>query len=1228
MDKISTNEVLDWAKDFLSKSEKEITADELKEQKKYAILIQNPNDKTLLSKLLDESSQIHSNKKLAHRMKVLIDQYGIPQFFNATDTLLIRLFTAFGYWFDFIAVPIFKSRLRSDTSKVIINEKHSFLTHHLTERRKQKIGQNVNLLGEVVLGDGEAIHRFNHYLEALKDPQINYISIKISGIYAQINPLNYEQNKIELCDLLTRIYQQSIDFPYIDDNGVSSSKFVNLDMEEYKDTELTLDIFKTVLSLPQFKNYSSGIVVQAYLPDAWNFQSELLEFAKQRVANGGSPLKMRLVKGANLQMESIISSLKGWENPVLGSKVEVDANYLHILDRALEPENAKVLHIGVASHNFFSIGYAYLLCKKNEVENEVTFEMLEGMANHLPRVMRNLGKQIILYTPVVKNEHFLNAVSYLVRRLDENTGKDNFLSYSFNLKYNSKQWKFVQQQFLDAYALKDKIDSKPFRIQDRNLEIVSSGKSVVGSGKSVVGSIESVVGSIESVVGSIESVVGSGKTVKETTTAEYETRNAEHETRNTDRGTFKNEPDTNFDLKPNRLWADTIRKQWKKNPDESPYQIPIQIGSDELTSEKKYRYIDRSQNGEVCVCEASQSNIEQVKQILFVAESDASNWRKTTLEERNILLHKVADHLGRNRGNLIGCMSAITGKTFGEGDVEVSEAIDFCRFYPVSMQKIVELKTISVTAKGIVLVIPPWNFPLAIPVGGVAAALTGGNTVILKPATSAFPVAWEFAKAFWDAGVPKDALQVICTDGRKPLNYLTSHPSIMHIILTGGTDTAFSILENNPTCPLSAETGGKNAIILTASGDRDHAIQNIVTSAFSNAGQKCSACSLLLLDKEVFDDPEFKIKLTDAVTSLKTGGVWDGGNIVGPMITSENEKLIYAIDHLEDGETWLVKPEFVDEKKYILKPCVKWGVKPTSYTFKNELFAPLLAVVCIDDLDDGIKMVNASEYGLTSGLQSLDEEEQLHWKNSIEAGNLYINRGITGAIVNRQPFGGMKRSAFGGGIKAGGRNYVTSFVKITESSKITTTSKEKDQFRTFSSILNIHENTHFQTAVDSYIKNFKGEFSKETDIHHLMGEKNTFRYLPLKKMILRVQNTDNLCDIFMVLAAANIVKTPIKVSISAEDYKLEVLKKSTENLCPLIVQSEKEFLNDIEKYERIRTCNNQLSDEFFLKAAKTGKHIATAKPLIEGRIELLHYLKEQSIAFEYHRYGSITDEVD
>ncbi|MEI8086121.1 MAG: aldehyde dehydrogenase family protein, partial [Paludibacter sp.] len=631
------------------------------------------------------------------------------------------------------------------------------------------------------------------------------------------------------------------------------------------------------------------------------------------------------------------------------------------------------------------------------------------------------------------------------------------------------------------------------------------------------------------------------------------------------------------------------------------------------------------------ICELSVSNISQMKEIITVAEKDASNWRKTTLVERSNILFQVAENLSKDRGNLIGCMSAITGKTFAEGDVEVSEAIDFCRYYPISIQQFANLKSVTLSPKGIVLVIPPWNFPLAIPVGGVAAALIGGNCVILKPATVAFPVAWEFAKSFWDAGVPKDALQLVCTDGREPLNYLTTHQAVKHIILTGGTDTAFHLLRNNPTCPLSAETGGKNAIILTASGDRDHAIQNIVTSAFSNAGQKCSACSLLLLEKEVYNDPDFKTKLTDAVNSLHTGSVWDGSNVVGPMITNENEKLLQAINNLEEGEWWLVKPQFVDNRRYILKPCVKWGVKRDSYTFKNELFAPLLAVVCIDDLKHGIEFVNASEYGLTSGLQSLDENEQELWRNSIEAGNLYINRGITGAIVSRQPFGGMKRSAFGGGIKAGGKNYVSSFVNIKKNADSIKNSGiliMPTRFKAFSKLLNSDENIRFQNAVDSYLLNWKNEFSQERDIHHKMGEQNIFRYLPLKNIVLRVNETDELCDILMILTAAMIAKTPITLSMNGNEKQLQSLKNNNNSEYNHIEQTESEFLKDMKKYERVRTCSSALSKEFYEHAAQLGKHIATAKPLTEGRVELLHYLKEQSISFEYHRYGSITDAME
>lgn len=1048
------------------------------------------------------------------------------------------MYQAFGHHFDFIAIPIIKKRLRMNTSQVIINEARPQLTKHLAIRAKEKIGQNVNLLGEVVLGNGEADHRYHHYLKALESPDINYISVKISGIYAQTHALNYEESFPELISRMSALYQKAIDFPYTDEEGVRRSKFINLDMEEYKDTHFTLRLFKTVLSLPQFKNYSAGIVVQAYLPDAYDFQTELIEFAKARVAEGGAPIKMRLVKGCNLEMETVISSLRGWPNPIRPSKEEVDANYLHLLERALMPENARVLHLGVASHNLFSIAYAYLLAQKYGTAEYMTFEMLEGMANHLWRAQSMLGNRVILYTPVVKNEHFLNAVSYLVRRMDENTAPDNFLTHSFNLRPNTKEWDFLAKQFEDAYAMKDQLSHVSPRTQNRNLPYTPVPPADV----------------------------------------------------------LKNEPDTDFDLPQNQEWVRSIFSKWKKDGTEQPEIIPLQIGAETVVCESRYPYTDRCQDDEVCICEMSQADSAQVEKIIEIAEADPAGWRKTTLEERHRIMYEAANRLADMRGDLIGCMCAVTGKTVIEGDVEVSEAVDYARFYTTAMKKFAALDDVEMKPKGTILVISPWNFPCAIPVGGIVAGLAGGNTVILKPATVAAPVAWMFAKAFWDAGVPKEALQVIITR-REALKVLTTAPAIKHIILTGGTDTAQNIAKANPTTPLSAETGGKNVIILTASGDRDHAIMNIVTSAFGNAGQKCSACSLLLVERSVYEDENFRSKLKDAATSLKTGSVWNAGNIVGPMITNKNDKLLQAFN-LEPGESWLVPPRFIDRREYILAPTVKWGVKPESFSFRTELFGPLLSVACIENLEEGIRLVNGLDYGLTSGLQSLDEKEQKLWKNSVMAGNLYINRGITGAIVNRQPFGGMKLSAFGGGIKAGGPNYCTCFLEITDKPDSRTDYRQ------------------------SYAKAYQEEFSKPRDVNRLYGEQNLFRYLPLKNMILRLFPKDTDEEATMIAHAARICRTPLTISFGPTDDRSSRLAGLG---CTLRKESLEDFLKELPEYERVRTCSPDIPDVMYERAAETNKYIATAPPVKQGRIELIHYIKEQSIAFEYHRYGSISE---
>lgn len=1144
MNSISPQEVQEWVIQLHSQCQAVITPSEKAEQHKYATLISSPKDKVFLSKLLDESSQIRDNHKLALRVKTLIDRYGVPEFFGKGDSFLLHFYKWIGYKFDFVAIPIFKKRLRLETEGVIIHQERPILTRHLADRYSKNIGQNVNLLGEVVLGNQEADARYHHYLEALKEDDINYISIKISGIYAQLHPLNFRESRQELIRRIAEIYRQAIANPYTDDKGVKSAKFVNLDMEEYKDAHLTLDVFKSVLSLPEFKNYKAGIVIQAYLPDAWHLQSELLEFAKERVAAGGAPVKMRLVKGANQQMESVVSSLRGWPNPVRDSKVEVDANYLHILDRALLKENAQVVHVGVASHNLYSIAYAHLLANKNGVEDFVTFEMLEGMANQLWRAMSTLGKQVILYTPVVKDENFLNAISYLVRRLDENTGPENFLSYSFNLEPGTKEWDFLLNQFQQAYALKDDVKAVPTRTQNRAAEPPHNTPMDYG---------------------------------------------------------FANEADTDFDLMANKLWAEQIVGKWKKPIGNTPDVIPTQVGREDIVNGDQYLYTDRCQLPEqVGVYSMSKATDEQIDKVLEIAGDDPAAWRNRSSLDRYKILLKVSDLLADRRGDLIGCMCAVTGKSITEGDVEVSEAIDFCRFYPYSYHLLEKMDGVKLSPKGTVLVISPWNFPLAIPVGGVASALAGGNTVILKPATVAAPLAWEFAQAFWDAGVPREALQVIITATRDGLTKLTTSPIVKHIVLTGGTETAQKIALGNPTTPLSAETGGKNALILTASGDRDKAIMNAVASAFGNAGQKCSACSLLLVERGVYNDPDFKRKLQDATTSLAVGSIWELGNVVGPMIENTNAKLQRAIDVLEGDEEWAVAPRYLDKSKYMLAPTVKWGVAPESFTFRNELFAPLLAVCCIDSLEDGVELVNALDYGLTSGLASLDESEQEYWVDNLEAGNLYINRGTTGAIVNRQPFGGMKLSAFGGGIKAGGVNYVSCFINVQES--------------------DVEDRMAF--AKVSYKKAWDEEFSKPRDVNDLYGEQNIFRYLAIDKMVLRVEACDSVQDVELVAMAANLCQTNLTISIDQNDAKYD---KVTGLGCRVAGQSMASFLETISDYDRIRVLSHNAPREIFERAAAENMYVACNPPLSQGRLELLNYLKEQSIAFEYHRYGSITE---
>jgi RHH-type proline utilization regulon transcriptional repressor/proline dehydrogenase/delta 1-pyrroline-5-carboxylate dehydrogenase len=403
------------------------------------------------------------------------------------------------------------------------------------------------------------------------------------------------------------------------------------------------------------------------------------------------------------------------------------------------------------------------------------------------------------------------------------------------------------------------------------------------------------------------------------------------------------------------------------------------------------------------------------------AHAAARGWAQLSCEDRRIMLDRAADVMERRRAVTIAVMARDAGKTVAEADPEVSEAIDFARYYAAQAQT---PRFGESSPLGVVLVVPPWNFPYAIPAGGVCAALAAGNAVILKPAPETIATAWELVQHLWEGGVPRDVLQFVPTRDDESGQHLVTHDGVNGVILTGSFDTAVLFTSWKPEINLLAETSGKNAILISSYADIDLAVKDLVQSAFGHAGQKCSAASLAIVEQSIYDSPAFFGQLSDAVQSLSVGPGYELGTTVGPIIRSAEAQLRRALTQLDPGETWLVAPECVDEAGLTWRPGVKIGVRPRSWSHQNEWFGPVLAVMRAPDFATALAWQNLVPYGLTAGLHSLQQSECEYWIDHVEAGNLYVNRGVTGAVVSRQPFGGWKRSSVGPTAKAGGRNYV------------------------------------------------------------------------------------------------------------------------------------------------------------------------------------------------------------
>ena len=1165
------------------------TPAERKQQRELDRMIRNPHDKATMIQMTDQTFRSEKPGRAVDQLTHILDAQGVPRYFNPVDKALIRGFQSFGSYLPGVAVPLIKEKMRAETANVILPAEEKVLNDHLSKRRDAGLRMNLNVLGEAILGEDEANRRLQGYLAALQNPEVESISVKVSTIFSQISSLAYEYTLGVLCDRLELLYREATKMIYERADGTKVCKFVYLDMEEYKDLALTADAFMRTLDRPGLEQARGGIALQAYVPDSYIWQQRINEWARGRVANGGTPITVRIVKGANMESEQVEASARSWPQAPYKDKLSTDANFKRMLHDAMRPENIEAVHVGIASHNLFELSYALVLAAKNGCVDKLQFEMLEGMANHIRRALFELTENFVLYAPATRKENFINAIGYLVRRLDENTGPDNFLSHAFKLVPGDDEWQRLEKQFYDSF---DAIDSTPYagrRTQDRRQPIEAPAQD--------------------------------------------------------DATPFTNEADTDFSLQANVEWAGNIVDDWIVRHGDAALDVPLVVDRDELYDAREIRdSLDPSRPGHV-VARFRVASETDVMRAVAVTKEDAAGWRSKSARERSAILGNVAQELREARGELMGAAMAEGGKTFLQSDPEVSEAIDFCEYYRRSAVELASIEGLTAEGRGVVAVIPPWNFPIAIPCGGVAAALAAGNTVVLKPASATVMTAYLVCQCFWRAGVPREALQFVPCDGATVGEKLACHEDVEVVILTGGTDTALRMLEAKPGMDLLAETGGKNATIVTSMSDRDLAIAHVLQSAFGHAGQKCSATSLLILEEEIYNDTNFRRALCEAVESIPTGSAWDLQTLMNPLINPPGKTLERGLKELEQGEEWAVMPGKLDNNPNLWSPGLKWNVKPGSFTHMTELFGPVLGVMKASDLDEAIDLVNQTGYGLTSGLESLDDREQAHWRDAIKAGNLYINRVTTGAVVLRQPFGGMGKSAFGPGIKAGGPNYVAqlmNFTPVGATSGAEAVSNENlaellhtlgggDAF--IDERISAEDRDAIAAAIRSYDRAFNEEFGQSHDHFRLIGQDNIRRYLPVGELRLRVHENDTTFDVFARAAAARAAGARITVSYApgAHGPAVEALEHATERWGGAIefIEESDETLATVIRTgltDRVRYAANDRVPETVLRAVgDTGVYIARAPVLPEGRVELLWYLREQSVSFDYHRYGTLGD---
>jgi RHH-type proline utilization regulon transcriptional repressor/proline dehydrogenase/delta 1-pyrroline-5-carboxylate dehydrogenase len=863
-----------------------------------------------------------------------------------------------------------KQQVMSLARQFMLGNEDREITSTLRHLHDRGIRFTIDVLGETVVSEAEADDYAARYL-ALMDllaresanwprseerdvgphgpiPLLN-VSVKISALYSQIQPTDPETALAHIGARLRPILRRA----------AAVGAFVNFDMEQYALKDLTLSLFKALLSEAEFGSQPAcGLALQAYLQESEGDLSDLIAWARRRRRR----ITVRLVKGAYWDYESIHAEQKGWPVPVFLRKSESDLNFEKLSRMLLE--NSEVTEPAFGTHNVRSVAHALAQAEHLQRHpHSYEFQMLHGMADSLKDALVQLGFRVREYCPVGE---LLPGMAYLVRRLLENTSNEGFLARSATQSTNREQL------------------------------LANPAESLAST------------------------------TEPHVTTAKPRA--------------FRNEPSTDFTRAAER---ERIRAGLQKARRSLSKHHPLVINNKAVQTVDWLPSLNPGNQQEV-IGYAAQATISDAEAALAAAGAAKTKWARTSCAERAALLERLADLMQRNKVDLCALEILEAGKNWTEADADVAEAIDFCRFYAVGMRSLGARQcTQPVPAesnfeewwpRGIGLVIAPWNFPLAILTGMTTAAIVTGNSVIVKPSDQTPIIAAFLMRLLQEAGLPPGVGNLLTGPGSTVGAHLVTSPQVDFIAFTGSKEVGLSIWQAAGQTPpaqsslkkVVCEMGGKNAIIVDDDADLDEAVLGVISSAFGYQGQKCSALSRLIVLAGAYD--RFLERLIAAASSLRVGPAEEPGNVIGPVISREAQNRILSV--IEAGKkeatlAWQGKVPQEPNACYV-PPTIFTNVPVEGRLFKEEIFGPVLSVTRASDFESALALANASEFALTGGIYSRSPANVERAKAEFICGNLYINRTITGAIVERQPFGGFKMS--GGGTKAGGLEYLKNFM--------------------------------------------------------------------------------------------------------------------------------------------------------------------------------------------------------